>query len=144
MRITCAIMVCLLGWLSNSKAAELQLVAGNGSAKNNGDAGMATELGIKETFGVELGPDGALYVTEVGHHRVRRVDLMSRRISTVAGTGEKGYSGDQGPASAAQLNEPYEVRFDKAGNMYFVEMRNHLVRRIACQDRANHDDCRNR
>ena len=51
-------------------------------------------------------------------------------ISTVAGSGKKGYSGDGGPALDAKLNEPYEVRFDKAGNMYFVEMVNNIVRRV--------------
>jgi streptogramin lyase len=59
-----------------------------------------------------------------------KLDLKSGRIETVAGTGQAGYSGDGGPATKAQLNEPYEVRFDRAGNMYFVEMKNHLVRRV--------------
>jgi sugar lactone lactonase YvrE len=48
----------------------------------------------------------------------------------VAGKGEKGYSGDGGPAAEARLNEPYEIRFDAAGNMFFVEMQNHLIRRV--------------
>jgi DNA-binding beta-propeller fold protein YncE len=51
-------------------------------------------------------------------------------VSTVAGCGRKGYAGDGGPATAAQLNEPYEVRFDPQGNMVFVEMQNHVVRRV--------------
>jgi len=46
------------------------------------------------------------------------------------GTGKRGYSGDGGPALQAELSEPYEVRFDKAGDMFFVEMRNHIVRRV--------------
>jgi arylsulfatase A-like enzyme/DNA-binding beta-propeller fold protein YncE len=107
-----------------------QIVAGTGRANNNGDRGPATETNIGDPFGVELGPDGALYVTEVKHHRVRRIDLRAGTISTVAGCGRKGYSGDGGPATDAELNEPYEVRFDDQGNMYFVEMQNHLVRRV--------------
>lgn len=103
-------------------------VAGNGAAENTGDEGRATEIGIKDPFGVEVGPDGALYITEVGHHRIRRV--QSGRITTIAGTGSKGYSGDGGAATKATLNEPYEVRFDSAGNMIFVEMQNHLIRRV--------------
>ncbi len=51
-------------------------------------------------------------------------------LTTVAGAGRQGYAGDGGPAEQALLNEPYEVRFDRDGNMFFVEMRNHLVRRV--------------
>jgi DNA-binding beta-propeller fold protein YncE len=79
---------------------------------------------------VEIGPDGALYITEVLHHRVRRLDMASGELSTVAGCGRKGYAGDGGPAVAAEMNEPYEVRFDAAGNMVVVEMMNHVVRRV--------------
>src|SRR5690606_17707730 len=63
-------------------------------------------------------------------HVVRRIDLKTGTISTVAGNGRKGYSGDGGPATEASLNEPYELRFDSQGNMLFVEMQNHLVRRV--------------
>jgi streptogramin lyase len=61
---------------------------------------------------------------------VRRLDLISSELTTVAGNGTKGYSGDGGPATAAQLNEPYEVRFDRAGNILFVEMQSQLVRKV--------------
>lgn len=111
-------------------AGDLQVVAGTGSSKNNGDEGVATEITVKDPFGVEIGPDGALYVTEVGYHRIRRIDLGTGRIRTDVGTGEKGYTGDRGKASLAKLNEPYEVRFDAKGNMYFVEMQNHIIRRV--------------
>lgn len=108
----------------------IDTVAGTGEQPNNGDSGVATKSNVGDPFGVEIGPDGALYVTEVGNHRVRRVDLKSGSISTVAGNGSKGYSGDGGLATAAELNEPYEVRFDGDGNMFFVEMQNHLIRRV--------------
>ena len=119
---------CLGCFCLGAAAATIETVAGNGSAKNNGDEGIAQEIVIGDPFGVEFGPDGALYVTEVRHHRIRRVDR--NRISTVAGTGKQGYSGDGGPATKACLNEPYEVRFDKVGNMYFVEMQNNVIRRV--------------
>ena len=50
--------------------------------------------------------------------------------TVVAGCGRQGYSGDGGPATQAELNEPYEVRFDESGNMYFVEMQNNIIRRV--------------
>ena len=118
-------------WLNSvAGGATIDTVAGAGEANNNGHRGMARRVNIGQPFGVEIGPDGALYVTEVQNHRVRRVDLRTGRISTVAGTGEKGYSGDNGPATEARMNEPYEVRFDRDGHLFVVEMQNHVVRRI--------------
>jgi sugar lactone lactonase YvrE len=111
-------------------AAEIDTVAGTGSPTNNGDRGQAKEVNIGDPFGVEVGPDGGLYVTEVRNHRVWRIDLKTDEARVVAGMGEKGYAGDGGPATKAKLNEPYEVRFDRAGNMLFVEMQNHLVRKV--------------
>jgi len=127
-------LLALLSW--PCLAADVRIIAGNGETNNNGDVGIATELAVKDTFGVEVGPDGAIYVTEVGHHRIRRVDLEMNRISTIAGTGEKGHSGDGGLATEAKLNEPYELRFDTAGNIYFVEMQNHIVRRIDAKSKV--------
>jgi streptogramin lyase len=111
-------------------AANITTVAGTGSTAANGDAGEALEINLSQPFGVEIGPGGALYITEVGNHRVWRLEPQTNRLTVVAGNGRKGYSGDGGPATKAELNEPYEVRFDAAGHMYFVEMQNHLVRRV--------------
>jgi streptogramin lyase len=111
-------------------AGEIETVAGTGKDADGGAAGPALETNVGNPFGVEIGPDGALYITEVSNHRVRRLDLKSGKLTTVAGCGREGYAGDGGPAQEALLNEPYEVRFDGDGNMYFVEMQNHLVRRV--------------
>ncbi len=108
----------------------IETVAGAGQPGNNGDDGVATRLNVDQPFGVEVGPDGALYITEVGQHRVRRLDLKTGLLTTVAGSGKKGFAGDGGPATKALLNEPYEVRFDSQGNMVFVEMKNHVIRRV--------------
>jgi len=115
---------------STSSAGVIDTVAGTGRSEDGPERGPARTTNIGEPFGVEVGPDGALYITEVRNHRVRRLDLRSGELTTVAGTGRKGYSGDGGAATKADLNEPYEVRFDKAGNMYFVEMKNHVVRKV--------------
>jgi streptogramin lyase len=109
----------------------IQTLAGNGTA---GDippgGGRATEVSVDLPFGVENGPDGALYITTVGSHRVLRLDRQSGRVTSVAGNGRKGYSGDGGPATQATLNEPYEVRFDSHGNMLILDMKNHAIRRV--------------
>ncbi|PYT24412.1 MAG: hypothetical protein DMG57_28945 [Acidobacteria bacterium] len=105
-------------------------IAGTGVAGFLGDGGPASRAQINNPYGLTLGPDGALYFCEVDNHRLRRLDLKRQIISTVAGNGRAGYSGDGGPALEASLNQPYEVRFDRSGNMYFVEMQNHIVRRV--------------
>src|SRR5260221_1335807 len=105
-------------------------LAGTGVAGFSGDGGPGPAGQTNNPYGLVTGPDGALYFCEIGNHRVRRLDLKSHQLSTVAGTGTKGYSGDGGPALQASLNEPYEVRFDRAGNMFFAEMQNHIVRRV--------------
>jgi len=105
-------------------------VCGTGQPDDNGDAGPAAQINVGAPFGVEIGPDDALYVTEVRNHRVRRLDLDTGQVTTVAGCGRAGYSGDGGPATEAELNEPYEVRFAENGDMFFVEMKNHLVRKM--------------
>ena len=115
--------VPILLWLPLPLRAQTTVtVAGTGSPGFTGDGGLAAQAAVNNPYGLAIGPDGALYFCEIGNHRVRRVDLATKRISTVAGSGKKGYSGDGGPALNADLNEPYEVRFDGAGNMYFAEM----------------------
>ncbi len=105
-------------------------VGGNGADGYSGDGGPATAAQISQPFGIVIGPDDALYVCEVGSHVIRRIDSETGVISTVAGTGSKGYSGNGGLATDAELNEPYELRFDVDGNMFFVEMQNHIVRKV--------------
>ena len=117
-------LICFLcsAFLSAAEK-KIETVAGNGKA------GYAADQ-VSNPYGIAVGPDGALYICEIDNHVVRRLDLKSGKLSTVAGNARKGYSGDGGPATAASLNEPYEVRFDKAGHMFFVEMKNHVVRRV--------------
>jgi DNA-binding beta-propeller fold protein YncE len=121
-----------VGVLSTPARAEAQVstVAGTGAPGFSGDGGPPSKAQLNNPFGVARGPDDALYICEVGNHRVRRID-QDGTITTVAGTGKAGYTGDGGPPTAAALNEPYEVRFDRAGDMYFVEMRNHVVRKVS-------------
>lgn len=110
---------------------QIETIAGNGQTGDLPSAdGPARDVSIDLPFGVENGPDGALYITTVGSHRVLRRDPSSGRIASVAGVGRRGYAGDGGPATKAMLNEPYEVRFDSRGNMLIVEMRNHIIRRV--------------
>jgi DNA-binding beta-propeller fold protein YncE len=127
------LLACMLhdsgGWLCAQESA-IQTVAGTGEDTLGEMSGVATQVNVGQPFGVEIGKDNALYITEVSNHRVLRMDRKTGQVTTVAGTGEKGLAEDGEQATAAKLNEPYEVRFDDAGNMYFVEMMNHIVRKV--------------
>src|SRR6185503_10965234 len=100
-------------------AGRIATMAGQGSPGYAGDQGPATNATVANPYGIVRGPDRALYLCEVDDHMIRKI-AANGAISTVAGTGQRGYSGDGGPASQATLNEPYEVRFDSRGNMLFV------------------------
>jgi streptogramin lyase len=128
-----ALCLTLAAWFAAE--ANIQTIAGTGKPENSGTAGGALEVNIGDPFGVEMGPDEALYICEVRNHRVWRLEMhgdepAKYRAQVVAGSGRAGYAGDGGQAADALLNEPYEVRFDRSGNMYFVEMKNHVVRRV--------------
>ncbi len=111
-------------------ASNIVTIAGNGSAGFSGDSGPASAAQINNPYGLRVGPDGAMYICEIGNHRIRRIDLKTGIISTFAGTGEKGNSGDGGPAIQARVNEPYEIIFDHAGHLFFTDMPEHVIRRI--------------
>lgn len=112
-----------------SSRFEITTIAGTGQSGYAGDDGPATKVQLNNPYGLTRGPDGGLYMCDMSSHVIRRIG-HDGVISPVAGTGQRGYSGDGGPARNAELNEPYELRFDTAGNMFFVEMQNHIVRRV--------------
>jgi streptogramin lyase len=85
---------------------------------------------VSNPYGMTIGPDGALYFCDVDNQRVRRLDLTTKRITTVAGTGMAGYSGDGGPAVNATLRAPHELVFDAKGDLYFAERDNNLIRKV--------------
>lgn len=123
-------MVCLPKAIA-AEDPDIRTVAGTGEPGFSGDGGSAAAAQLHHPFGVEIGPDGHLYVCDMSNHVIRRIDRSTGVISTIAGTaGVHGYEGDGGPATEARMFEPYEIRFDNAGNLFVVEMRNHLVRRI--------------
>ena len=102
-------------------------VAGDGGY--GGDGGAAVAARLWSPSGVALDGAGNLYIADRFNHRIRKVDSAGV-ISTVAGNGREGYSGDGGPATAAQLNTPYSVVLDDAGNLYIADFGNNLVRKV--------------
>jgi len=104
-------------------------VAGNGFTGYSGDGGPATAARLTFPYGVVTDRDGNIFIADGGNHRIRMVDTDGI-ITTVAGSGEAGYSGDGGPAIAAQLNYPSRVGVDDGGNLYIVDRSNRRIRKV--------------
>jgi DNA-binding beta-propeller fold protein YncE len=106
-------------------------VAGTGRGGYAGDGGAATAADLNEPYEVRFDRGGDLYFVEMKNHVVRRVERRTGTISTLAGTGKPGFSGDGGPASAAQLNQPHAIQFDPGGHsLYICDIGNHRLRRV--------------
>ncbi|MFZ0932686.1 MAG: hypothetical protein WA015_00105, partial [Bryobacteraceae bacterium] len=103
--------------------------AGTGTAGFSGDGGPATAAQLNLPYGLAVDAAGYVYIADLGSDRVRRVG-PDGTIVTIAGTGVKGYSGDGGPANAAQLFTPRNVAVDATGNLYIAEFEGHRVRQV--------------
>ena len=113
----------------NLSTGIITTVAGTGVAGFGGDNGPATAALLNYPWGIALGGNGNLYVADLSNNRVRMV-TPAGVISTAAGTGTRGYGGDAGPATQAELNVPAAVLVDVAGNLYVADSGNQLVRKI--------------
>ncbi len=115
---------------ATTNATVINTVAGNGNWEFSGDGGLATEAGLNATAGgIAVGPDGSLYIADSGNHRIRRVDVEGI-IHTVAGNGDKGFSGDGGLATEVSLNIPQDIAFDPDGSLHIADSGNHRIRRV--------------
>ncbi len=129
LRVICLSIV--FGATQVAWAAEIETIAGTGKDEYSGDGGPALKAGVGQPFGLEIGSDGTLYFCEFSNHIIRRMDLKTTTVSTVAGTGRQaGFAGDGGPATKALMNQPHELRFDDRGNYYISDMLAQSVRRV--------------
>ncbi len=107
-------------------------VAGNGTPGYSGDGGPATRAQLgQQIYGLAADAAGNLYIPDAGNSVIRKVDAASGIITTLAGRGTRGYSGDGGPATSAQLNQPYRVAVDTAGNVFVADFGNAAIRLVA-------------
>ena len=113
-----------------SAAGVITRVAGTGTAGNSGDDGPATDAQLAEPFGVAVTADGGFLITDVANHVVREVSAAGV-ITRVAGTGAAGNSGDDGPATDAQLNAPAGVAVTADGGFLITDAGNNVVRKVS-------------
>ena len=122
----CAAPIVLGGAALPRSLYRVETMAGSG---RNGDGGPALTAQMGNIQGIAFDLHGNLYLSDTDNHRVRKVDAAGV-ITTVAGTGQAGYTGDDGPATAARLNLPYGLAVDRAGSIYVADLGNNRVRRI--------------
>jgi sugar lactone lactonase YvrE len=103
--------------------------AGNGQQGYSGDGGPATSAELFMPSGIAFDGAGNLYIADEHNNVIRKV-APGGTITTVAGNGTIGYSGDNGPAVSAQMNWPYDVAVDSAGNLYIADQENNLIRKV--------------
>ncbi len=104
-------------------------VAGNGNQGFSGDGGPATSAALNQPWGVAVDSAGSLYVADTVNNRIRKVS--GGTITTVAGNGVVGFSGDGGPATSASLNQPYGVFVDSVGSLYIADLYNARIRKVS-------------
>lgn len=112
-----------------SSSGIITTVAGSATGIYPGDGGAATNAQLGVITGIAIDATGNLYIADGGNHRIRKVSTTGI-ITTVAGTGTSGYTGDGGPATAARLNSPYDVAVSSTGEIIIADRFNHKVRRV--------------
>jgi len=130
--IKCALILLSLSLAGFASGAErvIETAAGIGTSGNLGDDGPAERASLNQPFDVTLDRAGNVFFSDTFNHTIRRIDAATGRISTVAGSGSAGFSGDGGAATAARLNEPYGVVLDERNNLYIVDRINRRVRKV--------------
>lgn len=105
-------------------------VAGTGQKSYSGDGGPALKATFNLPHEIRFDGKGNFYIADMQNHAIRKVEARNGLITTIAGTGAAGYSGDGGPADKAQLKQPHSIQFGPDGDLYICDIGNHVIRRI--------------
>lgn len=108
----------------------ISTIAGSGQKGYAGDGGPALKASFNLPHEIRFDKRGDLYIVDMQNHAVRKVDMQTRVISTVAGSGKPGYSGDGGPATQALLKNPHSIQFGPDGHLYICDIGNHVIRQV--------------
>jgi len=109
---------------------KLHVVAGSGQKGYSGDGGPALQATFNLPHEIRFDKKGDLYIVDMTNNAVRKVDMKTGVITTFAGTGKPGYSGDGGPAKDAQFKQPHSIQFDPAGDLYICDIGNNVIRKV--------------
>jgi hypothetical protein len=115
--------------IDSGREGVISRIAGTVTPGFSGDGGPATDARLHLPYGLAVDAAGNVYISDAENNRIRKID-PDGIITTVAGTGARGFSGDGGPATAARLNTPAGLAVDAAGNIYIADQRNNRVRRV--------------
>ena len=105
-------------------------VVGTAQRGYSGDGGLALQASLNEPYEVRFDKSGNMLWVEMKNHLVRRLNARTRTVTTVAGTGQPGFSGDGGPATNAQLNQPHSIQLDAEGHLYICDIANQRIRKV--------------
>jgi hypothetical protein len=119
-----------LGLIGFAQSGTIITLAGTGSPGYNGDGGAANLAQLNTPYGVVVDAAGNLFIADGANHRIRKIS-SSGVITTVAGNGSSGYSGDGGPAISAQLSNPFGIAVDSSGNLFIADTYNHCIREVS-------------
>lgn len=108
----------------------IHTVAGTGKIGYTGDNGPALQATFNLPHEIRFDKSGNYYIADMTNHAIRRVDAKTGIITTFAGTGKAGYSGDNGPANQAQLKQPHSIQFGADGSLYICDIGNNVIRRV--------------
>jgi|GEM_PF-2442517 sugar lactone lactonase YvrE len=111
-------------------SGNVSVVAGNGNNDYSGDGGPATDAGINGPADVAVSSTGEIFIVDQGNQVIRRVD-SSGIITTVAGNNTQGFSGDDGPATSAAINNPWAVDLNASGDIFIADQGNSRIRKVA-------------
>ena len=114
----------------NLSSSEITTVAGNGTSGYGGDTGQAANAELSYPWAVAVDGNGNLFIADYHNNVIREVNLASGVITTAAGNGTGGYSGDAGPATVAELSDPAGIAVDSAGNLFIADAGNSVIRRV--------------
>ncbi len=111
-------------------AGNISTIAGTATAGHSGDGGPATAAQMRTPSSVAADADSNIHIVDTNSHRVRKIDAATGNISTIAGDGTYGFSGDGGPATAAHMRLPSSVAADADGNLYIADQSNRRIRKV--------------
>ncbi len=114
----------------NLATGTLTTIAGTGTPGFTGESIAATSAQLSLPTALALDSNGNLYLADTGNHRIRKISATTGVITTIAGTGTQGFSGDTGPATSANIDSPSGLALDASNNLYLADTHNHRIRRI--------------